>query len=255
MFCKRGEVLLFMGIWIGGVLATIDLTLPELEHVAHNLRKRDCKKLVAALNGPRSDIINNADVAERRMPRSISCLRQLKHWNSQLGEEKEESYARLTQGLKELGHDNLAEWLTRNMIHHRVENLKRTLLVNPSVDVTQANETQADETLKRVPKFEKPEDIRKWQPLDIVLCGFLVIFLPLILCCLTNVAFCKKRRFERNVEDNKPSVWKPAQWKLRRSNESETEESLLRRDRTAPAMVLISSDSEDETVFPMSGTN
>lgn len=244
-----------MGIWIGGALATVDLTLPVLEHVAHNLRKRDCRKLVAALNDPRIDIIRNADAAERRMPRGISCLRQLKHWNSQLGEEKEESYARLVQGLKDLGHDNLAEWLTRNMIHHRVENLKRTLLVNPSVKVTQANYTQANETLKRLPQFEKPEHIRKLQPLDIVLCVVLVVFVTLILCFLTNVVFCKKRRFQRNVQDNKPSLWKPTQWNLGRSNVSETEESLLRKDRTAPAMVLISSDSEDETIFPMSGKN
>jgi hypothetical protein len=255
MFCKRGEVLLIIGIWIGGVVATVDLTLPELEHVAYHLKKRDCRKLIAALIDPRIDIKNNVDAAERSMPRSISCLKQLKRWNSQLGEEKEKSYSRLTQELKELGRDNLAEWLTRNVIHHRVENLKRALLVNSSLEVTQANETQENETLKRVPKSATTEGTHKWHPLHIILCVVLVIFVSLIVCVVTNTACRKRRRFQRKVQGNNPPQWIPKLWKPGWSKVSESEENLVRKERTAPAIVLMSSDSEDETLFSMSGTD
>jgi hypothetical protein len=188
MFGKRGKVLLFIGVWIGGVLATADLELPKVEHVAYQLKKGGCRKLVAAFNDPLINVTHNSDAEERMMAFGISCLRQLQRCNSQLGEQKDESYSRITQGLKVLGYDNLAEWLTRNVIHYGVDNFKIDLFVNSSGEVTQANET-----LKRTPKSATPKDVHKWKKEDIILLIFLAIFLPLLLCSMTNCCGCCKK--------------------------------------------------------------
>jgi hypothetical protein len=194
MFGKRGEVLLFIGVWIGGVLATVDLELPKVDHLAYHLKKGSCRKLVVVFSDARIDIRNNSYAAKRRMAYGISCLRQLKHGNSRLGEEMEDSYGRVAQGLKVLGHDNLADWLTQNL----TLNLKRTLLVNPFVEITQPNET-----LKSAPKSATPKHtpVSEESALYWILT---IITIYIILCCVAEgIGCCEEKKKEDPTESTK----------------------------------------------------
>jgi hypothetical protein len=116
--CVFFEILFAMILWLGEVIGTVELNLPELQYVADHLTKSECRKLVAVLHHPNYDIVNNTDAEEREIPDDISCLKLLTNWNSQRGEGKAGTHVVLTHRLKQLRHENLTDWLSRNAFHH-----------------------------------------------------------------------------------------------------------------------------------------
>jgi hypothetical protein len=224
------------------VLATTDLKLSGLKHVAHHLKRSECRKLLAALHGGESDIANNADSEVH----SVSCLTQLKHWNSQLREQNGDSYARLTHELRYLGHGKLADFLSRAVIHHQEENTGNALSLNLTEEVTQANEKG-----RRLPKAVQPEgNTSKWQTVGMYVIAGIVVFV--MICVLSRAAYVycsRKRSFSWNVEDN-PPLWNIAKWKLWRRKRSEVGETLFHDNSSEAKFGIVSSDSEDnETIF------
>lgn len=81
--------------------------------------------------------------SEREIPNNISCFKLLIHWNSQLGEGKGQSHVALTHRLKQLGHENLANWLSRTVFHQLGQDLNRTLLMNPFKELVQTAKPEA----------------------------------------------------------------------------------------------------------------
>jgi hypothetical protein len=79
--------------------------------------------------------------SERKIP-DISCLKLLIRWNSQPGEGKGETHVVLTHRLKQLGHKDLADWLSRTVFHQLGQDLNRTVLMNPFKELVQATETE-----------------------------------------------------------------------------------------------------------------
>jgi hypothetical protein len=81
--------------------------------------------------------------SEHEIPDNISCIKLLIHWNSQLGEGKGQSHVALTHRLKQLGHENLADWLSRTVFHRLGQDLNRTLLMDPFKELAQTDKTEA----------------------------------------------------------------------------------------------------------------
>lgn len=81
--------------------------------------------------------------SEHEIPDNISCIKLLIHWNSQLGEGKGQSHVALTHRLKQLGHENLADWLSRTVFHQLGQDLNRTLLMDPFKEPAQTDKTEA----------------------------------------------------------------------------------------------------------------
>jgi len=202
------EILFAMILWLGAVLGTVELNLPELQYVADHLTKSECRKLVAVLHDPNFDIVNNIYAAEHKVPDDIPCLKLLIHWNSQPGEGKGETHVVLAHRLKQLGHDNLADWLSRTVFHQLGLDLNRTLLMDPFKDVAQEDGTEESVEEILTPMGEEDED--EWLPIDTMLCIILVIFVFVIISFVAEVAwlYFKKQRRETIEEDQ--TSWKPA---------------------------------------------
>jgi flagellar biosynthesis/type III secretory pathway M-ring protein FliF/YscJ len=181
---KNGAVLLTIAIMIGGVLATIDVNLQQFKYIADHLSVKECRKLVAALNDPNFELEINMAAAERAIPEDISCLRLLLHWNSQPGKGKGASHVTLVHRLKQLGHDELAVWLSGTVFRQLEQDLNRTLLMNPFKELGQDNATDTEQGTATPTEEEQKEEEDHWQPIDTVLLivllflVFLIVFIP-----------------------------------------------------------------------------
>jgi hypothetical protein len=182
--CKYDGVLLAIAIMIGGVLATIDLNLQEFQYIVDHLTTRECRKLVAALNDPNFELEINMAAAERAIPEDISCLRLLLHWNSQPGKGKGSSHVTLVRRLKQLGHDELAVWLSGTVFRQLRGDLNRTLLMNPFKDLAQDKARDTDLEPSTQEEEEIGDEGDRWKPIDTILLIillfliFLIIFIP-----------------------------------------------------------------------------
>jgi hypothetical protein len=195
-----GGVLLMVAVVIGGVLATIDLNLQELEYVADHLTRSDCRKLVAALHDPNFYLENNIDAAERKIPNDISCLKLLLHWNSKPGEGKGKSHVILVRRLKQLGHDKLAEWLSGTVFHQLGEELNKNLFLDPFKELAQTNETQGTVQETSAPTKDDDDDEDEWLPIDTVCCVLIAFFVSLIIAIPGHFAwkYIRKKMKNRN---------------------------------------------------------
>jgi hypothetical protein len=192
-----GVVLFAVVVVIGGVWATIDLNLQQLEYVADHLTKSDCRKLVAALHDPTFFLENNIDAAERKIPNDISCLKLLLHWNSQPGEGKGKSHVILVQRLKQLGHDNLAEWLSGTVFRQLEEHLNTNLSEDPFKELAQTNETEGtlqDTSAQISNEDTDEEEEEEWLPIDTIFCVLIAVSVSLIIAIPGNFAWKYLRR-------------------------------------------------------------
>jgi hypothetical protein len=205
---KSKIVLLAMAIVIRGVVATIDLNLQELQYVADHLEKSDCRKLVAALYDPDFYLENNIDIAERKLPEDISCLKLLLHWNSQPGEGKGKSHVLLVRRMKQLGHDKLAEWLSGTVFRQLGDDLNRTLFMDPFKELAQTNETESTVQETSIPTEVKDEDHDGWLLMDTVCRVLIMFFVFLIILIPAHFVwkYFRRKRNNREKEVQKRSV-------------------------------------------------
>lgn len=65
--------------------------------------------------------------AESKVSEDIPCLRLLLHWNSTPDEGRGQTHEMLFRRLRQIGRDDLAEWLGKTVFHELGEDLKRSL--------------------------------------------------------------------------------------------------------------------------------
>ncbi|XP_022916544.1 uncharacterized protein [Onthophagus taurus] len=109
------------------VRATVDVNLPELQYLADHLDPKECRKLVAALHFHSYDLPNNIEEAELRLAKDMSCIRLLLHWNGTPGEGKGETHEVLSRRLRQLGRQDLSDWLGRTVFHELGKDIERSL--------------------------------------------------------------------------------------------------------------------------------
>jgi hypothetical protein len=197
-----------MAVMNRGVLATIDLNLQEIQYVADHLQRSDCRKLVAALNDPNFYIENNIDITERKVPDDSSCLELLLQWNSQPGGGKGKSHVLLVRRLKQLGHDELAEWLSATVFRQLGDDVNRTLLMNPFKELAQTNEMEATVQNISTQTVINGEDEDDWPLMDTV-CRILIMFfgsLVLLIPAYFAWKYLRRRSKKRKNKIKKQTV-------------------------------------------------
>ncbi|XP_069685076.1 uncharacterized protein [Periplaneta americana] len=242
-------------LWLGTAQGTVDLNLPELEYVANHLKRIECKKLVASLHDPNFDIESNIDLAERKIPDDVSCLKLLVHWNSQAGEGKGETHLLLARRLDQLGHEKLAEWLSKTVFHQLGRDLNRTLLSDPFKKIIPTNDTE-ESTKETLTTIEGEEASDEWLPLDTILCAVIVSFLSIILYMLARVAWVrlfKKKRTKTKKQTKEKQNWNQSEWNqekealIKNTNISEHTDDETELSTTA------TSGTEDEAFYSITG--
>lgn len=114
-------------MYISIIKSTIDLNLTELQYLADHLHIEQCRKLVAALHFKsyeKPNALNNASecfsistsfliflIAEAKITKDTSCIYLLLHWNSSKNEGKGETHEIIQHRLRQIGREDLAEWL------------------------------------------------------------------------------------------------------------------------------------------------
>ncbi|KAL0279544.1 UNVERIFIED_CONTAM: hypothetical protein PYX00_001074 [Menopon gallinae] len=106
---------------------TIDVNFPELQYLSDHLTEEECHKLVASLHFQVFEFPQQVAAAERRLPEDVPCLDLLLHWNSQAGEGKGSTHVEIGHRLKQIGRNDLANWLARTVFHELSENLERNV--------------------------------------------------------------------------------------------------------------------------------
>ncbi|KAF2894508.1 hypothetical protein ILUMI_11669 [Ignelater luminosus] len=107
------------------IFCTVDLNLPELQYLADHLRPDECRFLVAALHFKSYEQPNALEQAEEKVSKDIPCLRLLLHWNSAPGEGRGETHEAVQHRLRQLGRNDLADWLGKTVFHELGEEMNR----------------------------------------------------------------------------------------------------------------------------------
>ncbi|XP_025836455.1 uncharacterized protein LOC112906479 [Agrilus planipennis] len=184
--------------------STIDLNLPELQYLADHLHKEECKRLVAALHFKSYDKPCLLDLAENKVPSDPTCLELLLHWNSTPGEGKGETHEILLHRLRQIGRDDLADWLGKTVFHQLGNDLERE--INEALDDFQ-NVTEKTHRYEAKPTFAPPVgdvDPTEWLPFDticwVLICGIIITILittlkVICLKCCKRPKNKKKKRY------------------------------------------------------------
>lgn len=108
-------------------LATVDLTFPELQHLANHMTKEECNKLMAALHFNSFNLIQDIENAENMIPEEVSCLKLLCHWNASPGEGLGGTHERVSLRLRQIGRHDLAAWLDSAVLRELRQEMDKEL--------------------------------------------------------------------------------------------------------------------------------
>ncbi|KAL1494331.1 hypothetical protein ABEB36_009946 [Hypothenemus hampei] len=147
--------------------ATIDLNSGELQYLADHLTLEECRRLIAAAHFKNYDEPIALDQAERKVSKDLSCLDHLYHWNSQEGEGKGQTHDILEHRLRQLGRDDLADWLGKAVFHQLGVDLKNGIEENLNNFATSTPiEDENESMITLEPLIPKIEDPRSYDVLD-----------------------------------------------------------------------------------------
>ncbi|XP_015518303.2 uncharacterized protein LOC107223204 [Neodiprion lecontei] len=172
-------------------LCTIDINLSELEYLAGHLDPSECRRLVAALHYNSFELPENISGAERKVNDDIPCLRQLLHWNSSPGEGRGQTHEDVEHRLRQLKHNDLADWLGKTTFKQLRNDLDRALR-NPFSDLESedtvdirvgSNDSTSGETTEST---DQPPEEDPWLPVDTLMFATLSLSLTAlaVICVL-----------------------------------------------------------------------
>ncbi|KAJ8897357.1 hypothetical protein PR048_002703 [Dryococelus australis] len=116
---------------LGLTWTTIDINMDQFKYLANSLTPEECRRLYAALEDPEFEISFNLDTTERKVPLDMPCLALLLHWSSTAGQGKGATHEMLSHRLRQLKHDDLAEWLSGNVFHQLAIDLDYNMKHDP----------------------------------------------------------------------------------------------------------------------------
>ncbi|GJQ73532.1 hypothetical protein Trydic_g13884 [Trypoxylus dichotomus] len=187
---------------VGG---TIDVNLPEYQYIANHLEPQECRKLVAALHFHSYDLPPSVNEAENLLDKDVPCIRLLLHWNSSPGEGRGETHEALTHRLRQLGREDLADWLGRTVFHELGKDIERSLN-NPFNEFLTEKPNKSYYGPHYVEEVSASSTATEWIPFDTICYTAVVILLILIVCLfakLLMIGLCKKRKLARKRKYNR----------------------------------------------------
>ncbi|XP_016904222.1 uncharacterized protein LOC107992708 [Apis cerana] len=195
-------------------LATIDVNLNELEYLAARLNHFECRRLIAALHYTTYELPRDLAGAERNVDESIPCIRHLVHWNSAPAEGKGTTHEILTHRLRQLGRDDLADWLGKSTFKQLGKDLQRAMVT--TFEELGKQETELPHPVTLEPRKREKED--PWLQIDVILIAILLALLGtlLTLICATVIQRIRhkikykkvKQQENENVKQNKKKTKK-----------------------------------------------
>lgn len=116
-------------------LCTIDISVPEYQYLSRSLTPEECKRLYASLHSTTFNL--PAEAAEKNVP-DISCLQLLTKWDKGTNkwEGRTKSHVDVVKRLRQIGRDDLAEWLS-SIVFRKLEKA-----VNVALDAKFSNMTE-----------------------------------------------------------------------------------------------------------------
>ncbi|XP_032668201.1 uncharacterized protein LOC116842714 [Odontomachus brunneus] len=173
-------ILIYLAIGYVKVYGTIDVNLSELEYLAARLDPFECRRLIAALHYTTYNLPQNLAAAdffftrcqnlskryviryiivriflcgkERKVDEEIPCLRQLLHWNEHPAEGRGKTHAAIVHRLRQIGRDDLADWLGKTAFKQLGKDLNDAIAPSPEMpSVDEQTETLLILTLDEIP--------------------------------------------------------------------------------------------------------
>lgn len=230
--CMKSEMSLIVILMVICVAnGTIDLNLGELQFVADHLTPLECRRLVAALHFKSFNVPNSLDQAERKVPTDESCVNLLLHWNSAEGEGRGESHELLVHRLKQIGKDQLADYVGKTVFRRLGKDLQRD--VNAGFDdILQTSQVSHEVEVPTLQPVVKSEDPSQYNALDTILyvvaAGLLAV----------SVALCARIAYVKICRRNKGKISKNDKYKQIESD-TESEDHFDVRDHIESQKKLI----------------
>uniref|UniRef100_A0A6P7GVZ1 Uncharacterized protein LOC114341402 n=1 Tax=Diabrotica virgifera virgifera TaxID=50390 RepID=A0A6P7GVZ1_DIAVI len=175
------------------VIPTIDLNAAELQYLADHLTKEECRKLIAAAHFHSYEEPAVLGQAERKVPKDLSCIQLLHHWNSEPNEGKGETHEVLAHRLRQMGKYKLADWLGRTVFHELAVDLNRTMEKGFKALISDNYTTENDFGPTLIPVI-KNQDPSEYSFIDNLLLAIIIGLLVTTVGLLFKVIFDKLRQ-------------------------------------------------------------
>ncbi|XP_075984566.1 uncharacterized protein LOC142982111 [Anticarsia gemmatalis] len=170
---------------------TVDINLHDFVYLSDHLTVEECHKLFASLHFVSYDLPSTMNVAEKRVPQNIPCIKLLLKWNS--GQEKWEGKRRthmeVEHRLRQIGRNDLADWLGSAVFHNLAVDMNNSL-VNASYFIVNSKSLQHKLVTDKGAKM----DGQDWTTLDSILWAALIGLLGSIVIVFFRLLFLTYRR-------------------------------------------------------------
>ncbi|KAL1124101.1 hypothetical protein AAG570_001871 [Ranatra chinensis] len=134
------------------------------------------------------EIPNELAAAEKTINRNQNCLQLLLHWNSSPGEGLGNTHQKLSLRLRQIGRNDLSDWLTTSVFKQLSKSLNETFQTRSNTDELprSGNITLSDNKDEETNPF--PLRFQGWSFLDTIL--FLIFFFVLCVISLYTIKAC-----------------------------------------------------------------
>ncbi|VEN36582.1 unnamed protein product [Callosobruchus maculatus] len=223
MFIIKVMLLLHLGLTY---YCTIDINAVELQYLADHLTEEECRRLVAAAHFKSYEVPNPLDQAERKIPKDLSCIDLLHHWNSNKDEGKGETHEALEHRLRQLGKTELADWLGKTVFRELGRDLNRSFEYDFTETTTAVIINSTAEfylnmgSLQAIVEGERPT----WTPLDtivsVTIVGIVLLFTGLCCIAIIRARRKKKERYLAKRDEERKKKTDGITEKIRKSEET-----------------------------------
>lgn len=108
---------------------TVDINIQELVYIADHLTAVECRRLFASLHFASYNLPVTLSDAEKKVPTDVPCVKLLIKWNSgnETYEGKGKTHAVVEHRLRQLGKNELADWLGKLVFHKLAKHINKSL--------------------------------------------------------------------------------------------------------------------------------
>lgn len=173
-------------LYLKNSLCTIDVSIPEYQYLSQSLTLEECRQLYASLHFTTFDL---PLISEKNVPH-IPCIQLLTKWDKGTNkrEGKSKSHVDVVLRLRQLGRDDLAEWLSDAVYKRLVRD------VNDALDTRFSNKTESVQ--RKIDRGERVTD--DWTIYNTVMWAVLAgLGISLLLIIGRIIAICCKKRLSR----------------------------------------------------------
>ncbi|XP_026468924.1 uncharacterized protein LOC113372797 [Ctenocephalides felis] len=173
------------------VKCTIDMNLSEIEYIADHLEPQECKELAALLHFKAYNAPKDLHIAERKISDEIPCIRLLLHYNIEKGEGKGATHVDMEIRLRQIGREDLANWLGRTVFHQLAVTLNKTILGEAPLEENSTTEMDTDTTTDEA--FRRDPQIDNWTFVDSLSWTVIIVILGVTFIITCRLIFIEIR--------------------------------------------------------------